>query len=408
MWQAALSGEYTSQTEEATEQPEEDQQSEATAGNASEQEPEQEQEANEEEAPEEQVPEQENTPPAAPPQPPERPPDPPDETETMPSKEDDKSSGLGGKPSDFDGKDWARFSAEVALYLFQNKDKFNGKDDAKIACILSFMKIGSAADWAKQKTRAALINPKDGTILATPNFGTFDTFWQECYDRFGNQNVQRDAHDKIMALQQGGHSVAWYFQELDSLLAQAGYSGTTYDDFLINLVSTRITKEVALEIAKIDPAITTYEAYKKKACTVAQQITAFEQARHDAAPKRPFHPPPRPAFVQKPRPSQPNPVKRDKAGVTFGGMGEPMQVDRTKARYACFRCGDPSHFSRNCPEHKKDAKNFIRATLPEQRMALYEELSRTIAEEEDEYEDDPDQPSFPYYSNEQSFSETEQ
>ncbi|KIK49800.1 hypothetical protein GYMLUDRAFT_114256, partial [Collybiopsis luxurians FD-317 M1] len=40
--------------------------------------------------------------------------------------------------------------------------------------------------------------------------------------------------------------------------------------------------------------------------------------------------------------------RRDSTGVTFGGAGRPMDLDKARSEGRCFRCGEKGHLARNC------------------------------------------------------------
>ena len=46
------------------------------------------------------------------------------------------------------------------------------------------------------------------------------------------------------------------------------------------------------------------------------------------------------------------PPTRTGTGVTYGGQGMKMDIDKVKAEGRCFKCGKPGHISRNCPNQK--------------------------------------------------------
>ena len=96
----------------------------------------------------------------------------------MTRNEDDKPSGLGGKPTDFNGKNWKKFRTQIDLYLFTNCEKIKTDDD-KIACVLSFMKYDKAPTWAEYKIDQAFEDRVTGECCSTPTFGTFAQFLKE-------------------------------------------------------------------------------------------------------------------------------------------------------------------------------------------------------------------------------------
>ena len=53
---------------------------------------------------------------------------------------------------------------------------------------------------------------------------------------------------------------------------QAGYNDTKFDNFLLNKVKVSIDQTIALHIAGREKQPENYDAYKKAACAIDQQI----------------------------------------------------------------------------------------------------------------------------------------
>ncbi|SJL05726.1 uncharacterized protein ARMOST_09062 [Armillaria ostoyae] len=58
--------------------------------------------------------------------------------------------------------------------------------------------------------------------------------------------------------------------------------------------------------------------------------------------------------------------KKTTTGITFGGRGQPMDIDAVKSGN-CFRCGEKGHISKNCPlqSWNKGKKQEVRASTTE-------------------------------------------
>ena len=91
-----------------------------------------------------------------------------------------------------------------------------------------------------------------------------------------------------------------------------------------------------------------------------------------------------------PTPAKFIPFKRAEApaiktgtGTTYGGQGQRMEVDLTKARTEgrCFKCGEKGHMSRFCPNKKIQVRVMFEGMSKEEKREIYDVL---IAEKRSE------------------------
>ncbi|CDO72201.1 hypothetical protein BN946_scf184970.g53 [Trametes cinnabarina] len=66
--------------------------------------------------------------------------------------------------------------------------------------------------------------------------------------------------------------------------------------------------------------------------------------------------------------------RRDSTGVTFGGTGQPMDIDAARRRGMCFTCGQRGHIQRDCPNRKIVVRNLVQQLSVEDRSELLKEL----------------------------------
>ncbi|KAI9070044.1 hypothetical protein FKP32DRAFT_1558554 [Trametes sanguinea] len=73
--------------------------------------------------------------------------------------------------------------------------------------------------------------------------------------------------------------------------------------------------------------------------------------------------------------------RRDGTGVTFGGTGQPMDIDAARRRGMCFTCGQRGHIQRDCPNRKIVVRNLVQQLSMEDRTELLKELGATSVQD---------------------------
>lgn len=296
----------------------------------------------------------------------------------MAGDDDDKRRVKVAKPDDFDGSDWPTFAQQVAIYLLANKKDFED-DKSKILFVLSYMKEGDALTWATSFTSGALLDPTTFAINLEPDFGKFTDFWDKLNTRFGNPNSKNDAHRDLVAFKQGRKTANEFFLKFEELRRKAGYSDATFDDFCVRLLQANLDKELSTEIIKMEKVPTKFEEWKTRAVALDNHLRAHrERLQQDQARTQKFIPTKKPPPPPPPRKDQSSSDKRDATGVTFGGMGQPMEgisINEARKRGACYRCGRQGHFAKDCPAAKQVIRKLMQDMRPEDRADVAREVA---------------------------------
>ena len=145
-------------------------------------------------------------------------------------------------------------------------------------------------------------------------------------------------------LRQGSSSAEEFFQNFENLCFLAGYT-KDHDNHLINLLEKNFDQYTVKAITVQPDPPNTYEEWKKVATRVHNLKKRFDANHKDEGPKPQWKPR---GGNYKNYGLTSSSVATPKA-VTFGGSGQPMDIDRMKGNRACYRCGSKNHIIKGCP-----------------------------------------------------------
>ncbi|KAL5521268.1 hypothetical protein ACEPAG_9191 [Sanghuangporus baumii] len=285
-------------------------------------------------------------------------------------------------PREFSGGDnYVDFRREVLLYLTSYESRFQDDKD-KIMFVLSYLKSGSASTWAENYVEWA---SQSGSLTITD---TWAAFLDKLNISFEDPNRHQKAFDKLDKMRQGEQEADKFLNDFDIERVRAGLTKSEHDGTLIAKLMKALNSAVVKGVMRTDPAPTTYAQWRKRAVTVdnverqikyvhaqrrGQQHLATLPARQQAFARPYAQAPQQPA-----RPMAPFPQvdRRDATGVTYRGLGQPMDIamNQARARRACYKCGKVGHFIRDCPRGREAIRSIIAALKPEDRLAFLEEL----------------------------------
>lgn len=172
---------------------------------------------------------------------------------------------------------------------------------------------------------------------------TIDDLWQDLDQAFTDRVGERQVLDKLEHLRQGNRPATDFFQEFEMLIMQAGYK--TDEKFALEWVKRGINSRYIDSIYSVTPLPADYEAWKARVILL-DDAWAQRQALHAHTPRAPQVPRPQASYPRvpaaaDPRMSQPTQpavqTRADATGITYGGRGQPMDLDRN----TCYQCRKP-------------------------------------------------------------------
>ncbi|PBL04535.1 hypothetical protein ARMGADRAFT_1070980 [Armillaria gallica] len=302
------------------------------------------------------------------------------------------------KPRKFAGKhdDIERFVGDCITY-FEVFRQYFMDDPSRTIVLLTSLLEGDAEDWWVHKRPDYWHIPhwNDADFNQGPRYRYPDwvTFIWEFHEEFRDAAVEETHERKMGEIKMAGKTATKFFREIEREAKLAnrredtGPCGT-----MVRAVRQGIPGSYARIIANIGLGVPQdYDDWKERVIQMYKQREiqdAYEKAHgldsrgHDHQKK----PNPRQKQITAPNNNNARGATSSSSGnqsgwgsgskmaavktKTYGGMGEPMQIDRKKymSEGRCFNCDEKGHISKNCPKPKKQmvrAMEVIEEPKPE-------------------------------------------
>lgn len=274
------------------------------------------------------------------------------------------------KPDIFDGSEskFHSFLHQLSLLFWASPTQY-ADDDNRITCALSYMKGGRAEAWA----RSFIDKHNDRT--------SYDYTWVEFKDllaaSFGAADPTANAVDKLYKLEQGSMTADEYIVTFEEY---AGYTGWD-DKALMDQFEKGLKSSLTASIYRLENMPTTLQGWKQWARKLDRQWRLYEEKQKGLKPQKSTTSaaPGAASQVAVAKPTfSGGSGRRDGTGYTFGGNGQPMDIDGARSRITCFVCGNKGHIARLCPNKICGNAQHVRAVLSNQEIT---ELLRLIQDE---------------------------
>ncbi|EKM58883.1 uncharacterized protein PHACADRAFT_205102 [Phanerochaete carnosa HHB-10118-sp] len=272
-------------------------------------------------------------------------------------------NGSAMKPDAFDGtkSKYIAWKTQMKLYVVTQRKRLPEQFD-RVLMILSYMKGGHAGEYVA--TFMKKYDADEDSVIQTTK-----TLWEDL-DRHFLIDEQAEAYDRLQAMQMGALSTQEFFSKFELCAFQANIH-----DFEAHFQELKSLLEKALraDIIRLlynssEELPATYALYKQRVARIDLNQQQYRRRNPQSQRQGQFQPrqqqtqgaPRAQTSVAAPTANAPVQTRRDGTGVTFGGRGQPMDLDQARRQGLCFRCGQQGHISRNCPNRQQAQQ--VRAT----------------------------------------------
>ncbi len=293
------------------------------------------------------------------------------------------------EPDSFDGTK-ARYDAwkqQVQLYVGSMEK------DRALTTIVSFIRGERVECWRQAFSKK---HHQDGTWT----FSITADFWTELDKIFVDPNLAKTAQARLERCYMGNRTALEFFQDFEDLVDLAGFKTTDLHvlDLLQRNARTNIVQTIyasgsepadydtwKARIANIDTLWRKGQIVLRGTAPTSSTTTTSSTARTSHPPSSTSHPPTT-STTSTTAPHPPPRVDRtDGTGTTYGGRGQPMDLD-----HACIKCGKKKSEAGPCqspwhvPNRSPQQQRIRRAWEEEDAREEFLEAIRHFAAEDPE------------------------